>query len=421
VDTIVVLAKKTHEGRTTVSTGILYHGLGIRGYKYVKTTYRSGAIYFRMRPNPGTICCPDCKSRYIVKKGCRERVFRTVPIGSKPVYLELAVQIIQCLVCGARKQVKLGFAEPKKTYTRAFERFVIELSKCMTITDISRFLGVCWDTVKDILKIYLRKKFSKPALKHLKWIAIDEVNVGGRGRFLTIVLDLKSGAVVFVAKGKNSKALKPFWKKLKRSRARVTAVAMDMSSAFISSVRKYLPKAEIVFDHFHVIKLMNAKITELRRSLYNKLKNEEQRKVLKGCRWILLKNPENLDESKNEKSKLDMALKLNEPLAKAYYMADLLKQVWAQKSRKEAMTMLRQWMFTALNSDIKPLQKMGETVINHFQGILAYHNHPISTGPLEAVNNNIGALQRQAYGYRDEEFFMLKIYALHTMRYAFVG
>jgi len=404
-----------------VSTGILYHGFGIRGYKYVKTTYRSGAIYFRLRHNPRGLCCPDCKSRHIAKKGFRERVFRTVPIGSKPVFLELAVQIVQCRACGARKQVKLGFAEPKKTYTRAFERFVIELSKCMTITDITRFLGVCWDTVKDILKKYLRENFSKPVLKHLKWIAIDEVNVGGRGRFLSIVLDLKSGAVVFVAKGKSSEVLKPFWKKVKRSGAKIAAVAMDMSSAFIKSVRKYLPRAEVVFDHFHVIKLMNAKITELRRSLYNQLKNDEQKKVLKGCRWILLKNPANLDETKNEKTRLDMALKLNEPLAKAYYMADLLKKVWVQKSRKEARAMLRNWMLTALSSGIKPLQKMGETIMEHFQGILAYHNHPISTGPLEAVNNNIGALQRQAYGYRDEEFFMLKIYALHTMRYAFVG
>ncbi len=162
-------------------------------------------------------------------------------------------------------QADIGFADPRLTYTKALARYVLNLARFMTISDVSKHLGLSWDLIKSIQKRYLQKKYSCPNLNELKQIAIDEIYVGKRG-YLTVVMDIHSGAVVFVGDGKGSEALVPFWARLRRYRkVRIEAVAIDMSPAYIRAVRENLKKAVIVFDHFHVIKLMNEKISDFRR------------------------------------------------------------------------------------------------------------------------------------------------------------
>jgi transposase len=235
------------------------------------------------------------------------------------------------------------------------------------------------------------------------------------------VLDLESGAVVFVGDGKGADALKPFWKRLRPSRARIQAVAMDMSAAYRQAVATALPKAKIVFDHFHVIKLFNERLSELRRELYREATDVQQKKVLKGTRWLLLKNPENLDVEKDEKRRLKEALKLNEPLAVAYYLKDDLRRFWEQPGKRFATVFLDGWIRRAEASGIKILQQMAKTLAAHRSGLLAYYDVMITSGPMEGTNNKIKTMKRQAYGFRDLEFFKLKILAIHETKYALVG
>ena len=164
--------------------------------------------------------------------------------------------------------MKLGFADPKKSYTHAFARYALELSQHMTLMSVARHLGVGWDLVKGIQHEYLQQHFSRPKLKSLQRIAIDEIYVGKRHRFLTIVLDLESGAIVFVGDGKGEKALQPFWRRLRHSRAEIQAVAADLSPAYGLAIRTNLPKAALVFDRFHLVKLLNEHLTDLRRELH---------------------------------------------------------------------------------------------------------------------------------------------------------
>lgn len=344
-----------------------------------------------------------------------------MPIGRKKVIIELPVHRVECKSCRAVRQVKIGFADEHSRHTRAFERYVLDLSSHTTIADAATHLGVSWDVVKDIQKRSLQRRFMRPKLGLLKKIAIDEIYVGKRHKFLTIVLDLDSGAVVFVGDGKGTDALEPFWKRLKRSKAKVEAVATDMSQAYIRAVAFNLPKAILVFDHFHVIKLFNEGLTQLRRDLYREAVDLLQKEVLKGTRWLLLKNPENLDDERNERERLKEALRLNEPLACAYYMKDDLRQIWKQPNKAAARLLLEHWIRRAAGSGIRMLQKFAKTLAAHLTGILAYYDYRISTGPLEATNNKIKTMQRQAYGFRDQVFFRLKIYALHLATYALVG
>jgi transposase len=256
-------------------------------------------------------------------------------------------------------------------------------------------------------------------LKKLKRLAIDEISIG-HGH-LTVVLDLVSGAVVFVGKGKGADALIPFWKRLKASHAKIEAVATDMSPADTLAVRENRPRAVHVFDHFHVVKLLNDRLANFRRELQREAEGPLGKKLLKGTRWLIPKNPENLDETTGERTRLEDALRINQPLATAYYMKEEFRHFWDQQSVAEATRFLDDWCRRAEASKRSVLEKMADTFRTHRPGLLNYHRCPISTGPREGVNNTIKTLQRQAYGYRDEEFFHLRIFAIHLARYVLLG
>ncbi|MBK9026187.1 MAG: transposase [Saprospiraceae bacterium] len=201
-----------------------------------------GVIIVAIQADHWRLRCPVCKSRKIHCRGKLVRRFRTVPVGQKAVYIDLPVQRVECTRCQAVRQVKIQFADEHKRYTRSFERLVLDLSRHMTIQAVARYLGVSWDLVKGIQKDNLNKRYRLPKLAKIKRIALDEIYQGKKLGYLTIVLDLQRGAVIFVGNGKGADALIPFWKRLKRSGARIEAVATDMGPAYISAVRANIPE-----------------------------------------------------------------------------------------------------------------------------------------------------------------------------------
>jgi transposase len=404
-----------------MSTSLLYHAFGVRGYRYMKTEYVEGGVIFTMVRKTDGCRCSVCGSENVWRQGSVTRPFRTLPIGRKLVTLRAEIPRLLCHDCGTTRQAVIGFAEPRRTYTKSFERYALELSQHMTIKDVADHLGVSWDVVKDIQKRYLHKKFSKPKLKHLRQIAIDEISTGKGRRYVTIVLDLESGVVVHVGEGKGGDSLIPFWKRLRSSGAKVCAVATDMSPAYIAAVTRHLPHASLVFDRFHVIKLYNEKLTELRRALYHQLTDGMRKDALKGVRWLLLKRAEHLDPTRNEPSRLKEALRLNEPLAIAYYLKEELNEVWEQEDEQQAQALLMDWILYAESTGIGVLRRFAQMLRKHAIGILAWYDYPISTGPLEGTNNKIKTMKRQAYGFRDPEFLKLKILGIHETQYALVG
>lgn len=403
-----------------MSTSLLYHRFGLVGYRQVRQIFEPGITTFRIEQPRERLRCSHCRSQDVWAQGGVDRVFRALPIGKQPTFIEFKVPRVLCFNCGKVRQVKIAFADPKKHHTRAFERYALELSRLMTIQDVADHLAIGWDTVKDIQAKDLKRRFGKPKLGNLKQIAIDEINVGKGHRYFTIVLNLLTGAVVFVGDGKGVEALKPFWKRLRRSHAKIEAVATDMSKAYIKAVRDNIRHAVHVFDRFHVVKLFNDKLSAFRRQLFHELTARGQ-KLLKGIRWLLLKNPENLDPKKKERQRLERALSLNEPLAIAYYMKEDLRQLWMQEHKVLARLFLEDWLARARVSGIRMLEKFADTLEEHREGILNYYDYRISTGPLEGTNNKIQLMKRRAYGYRDHEFFKLKILGAHETKYALVG
>ena len=403
-----------------MTTKELYSSIGVSGYEHRGCWRKGGIFHIEMDAPLSCHKCPKCGDRNVIHRGTFDRVVHAPRIGLDRTVLFIRAPRLECRLCQQVLNAVLPQVEPRCNYTKSMARLAVDLRKMMTIKDVAHYLGVSDTMIRGIDKKYLDRTFGKPRLRHLEVIAIDEIYVGKKNKFFTIVIDWMTGAIVFVGDGKGENALKPFWKRLRGSQAKIKAVATDMSSAYYSAVLKNLPNAKHVFDRFHIVKLMNEKLTRLRRDLQREA-DTMGKNVLKGLRWLLLKHNEDLDESKNERARLMEALGLNESLSIAYYLKEDLSQIWQQPNKAIAGTFLKDWCARARASGIKVLQTMANTLEGHRTGILNWYDFPISTGRLEGINNKIGALQRMAYGYRDRDYFIAKLYALHLAKFALIG
>jgi transposase len=400
-----------------MSTQALYHLFHIRGYSYVETSRQGTGTVVRIQPQRGQLRCSACASHDVVCSGSVLRRLRHVPCGTWPVWLEVAVPRLLCGACGRLRQLRLSFASARVGYTRAFARFIVTLAQSMSLLAVARFLRVNWDLVKGIVKRHLHRRFGRPPLGQVRRLAIDEINLGRKIGFWTIVMDLDSGAVLYVAEGRKGAALEPFWRRLRASGARIEAVATDMAHSYIHAVRQNLPEAVLVLDRFHVVKLYKEGLDQLRRSEIRRASNE-RRKVLAGTRWILLKRADHLDPARGEPTRLQRALEVNQRLMVAYYLGEDLNQLWQQETRLAAESFLSDWIESAYSSGISQLQRIAKTLSRHSAQLLNWADHQISTSPLESANGRIRLLQRRAYGFRDKEFLALSIYAMHERIYA---
>jgi transposase len=165
----------------------------------------------------------------------------------------------------------------------------------MTISDVAEVTGLSWDTVKGIVQQRLQKDYGHLTYKHLKLLSIDEIYVGKKKKFYTLVMDLESGRIVWVRPGRGQAALQGFWRRLRLSKAKLEAVAMDMSGAYWAAVLAAFPKVKVVFDRFHIMKLMNEKLDDLRRALVREAEGP-LKLVIKGTRYLLLARPANLKD-----------------------------------------------------------------------------------------------------------------------------
>ena len=402
-----------------MSTSLLYHAFGLKGVKYISTKYIDGSVIFNAEVASSIERCPECKSmKTHRKKGTKHRLLRMIPIGARPILLNVKIWRLFCEDCQSLRWPKLPFTAGKKRHTRRFAQFAIDLLHWMTISGTAKVLSVGWDLIKDIHKEHLKSRYKSPPLKDLKYLGIDEFSIRKGHSYMSIFVDLESGRILHAVEGKKGQDIEPFLKVIKRRARKLQAIAMDMSTGFISAVEEHLPFVPIVFDHYHVSAMMNKGIEEVRREQQAQL-DEEGEKFLKGTRFLLLKNYENLDEEK--KSRLQSLLEANAPLFTIHTMKEQLREFWERDSIEEAITFLDAWCKDAENSDIKPLKRIAKTLMHHSHGLLNYYFHRISCGLVEGINNKIKTLKRQAYGFRDMTYFKLRLYHLHSQAYSLTG
>lgn len=399
-----------------MSTSTLYHTQGTYGYKHQRTEHKGGLEIYHVNPTAKRKLCPKCKSRStrLVETGKR-RSIRGLFIGAKKVIISVLQRRIICDECGASSHEPIAFSPaPRIGYTKRLADFVLMLRPMLSIKDVAKLTGLHWDTVKQIEKKWLGKKYDRPRLKDVAYLGIDEVYMGKRLGYLTVVRDLDSGAVLHVGKGKGAEGLKEFRKRVRRRKGQIKAVAIDMANSYAAWVREALPESDIVYDHFHVIKLMNDRMNTLRRSTMKNLEQEQQ-KDLKGSRFLFLRNLENLNE--DDQASLVRLRETYSDLGEAHMMKECLRNIYKMTMDSEtARLAFIRWCEKAMLTGIACLKQMAKTIENRIEGLLGYWRYGCMTSASqEGFNNKIGWLTRQAYGYRDEEYLILKIYDLPNL------
>ncbi len=403
------------------TTSFLYNTLGLVGYRHIRTEFREGKVFHHVELKREKRRCRHCHARWLELElfGNYERQFIALPVGRRQQYVVLHGHRQYCHHCGKCHREPVEFASGQCRYLKSFARLAVELCEIAPIKQVAEFLGVGWDLVKEIFKSHLKQRLKRRKLSKLHIIAVDEFAIRKGHRYMTVVMDLQEGAIVHAMESKDATALTTFLKRLKRSRAPLEAVAMDMSKAYLKAVREVYPQGvAVVHDPFHIVALANQAIDDTRRELTRELEDQDK-SIFKGSRFLFLRGQERLSEKARQQ--LDELLDLNQPLHEAYLLKEQLRQFWDQSGKEMAAEMLKQWVERAKASVSKSFQKLADTLESHREGLLAYFDHPISTGPLEGMNNKIKVLKRQAYGFRDMEYFKLRLFFIHESTYSISG
>ena len=401
-----------------MSTSLLYHAFNIRNVEYRSSRYIGGKIILKAEMNYSAKTCACCKSAKVIFKGRRTRFLHLPPVGRKRCVLELIMHRLYCKDCGSLFWPRLQFMDGNKRYTRSFALTVLDLLRFSTVRAVADYLHVGWDLIKQIHREKLETIYRRQSFSDLAYLGIDEFSIRKGHSYMTIFMDLQTGRIIHAVEGRSSEEIAPFLKKLAKKAKNLKAVAVDMSRSYIKAIEENLSHVDIVFDRYHISALTNRAIDDLRRDLQAQL-DQQGKKYLKGSKFLFLRNYTNLTDP--NKAKLQLLLDTNKPLLFMYNMKELLRFFWMFKSPDLAKDFLYSWCHDALTSGTLPFIRLGLTLNKYKDQMLNYFKHRITNAIVEGTNNKIKTLKRQAYGYRDMEYFKLRLYHLHRSRYSFAG
>jgi transposase len=342
-----------------------------------------------------------------------ERFVRDLPWGPWPnVYLLVPRFRVACPECGIKTE-PLDWIPNRRTYTKRLAQAVaLACREVRSISAIAQAFGLSWDTVKEIDKAHLERDFNPPDLTGVRHLALDEFSIRRRHTYATIFLDVERSRVLWVCRTREKHAVKEVFEKVFGQAVceGIEAVSMDWWEGYEKAFRESLPHAKIVWDLFHIIKKYNHDVVDrVRLDEAKRCQTEEEQRTLKRTKFILVKNRANLVD--DEPARLKELLAANKRLASVYILRDALKKLWEYVYCKPAEKWFGGWFKRATDSRIEPLKKFAHSLKERLDGILAHCSYPLHTGILEGVNNTVKVIKRVSYGFRDQEYFFLKIRA----------
>lgn len=370
----------------------------------------SEEIWIELLPVPDRVKrCTGCGEEVSEVHDSQERWVRDLPILGTTTWLCVHRCRVKCPRCGPKLE-QLDWLARYSRVTRRLAESVARLCQVLAIKHVAEYFGLHWGTVKAIDKAYLQETLGPVDLSDLEVIAMDEFAIQKGHRYATVIIEPTMKRVLWVGRGRGREDIRPFFEQLgPEGRNRLKAVAMDMNPAYEEEVRYQCPLVEIVYDLFHVVaKYSREVIDRVRVDEANKLKNDKPaRKVVKGSRWLLLRNRENVN--RKDRVKLDELLRANRKLMTVYVLKDDLKHLWDYTYLGAARNFWKQWYNRAIRSRIEPLKKFARNLKRRIDGVLAHCRWPLHTSLLEGINNKIKVIKRMAYGFRDDDYFFLKI------------
>jgi transposase len=348
--------------------------------------------------------CPKCNDANCSVHDTIEKVWRHLNFFEYKTYLHCRVPRVKCDDCGVH-QTEVPWARKQSGFTLLMDAIILTLAQSMPILKVAKMLDEHDTKIWRVIIYYVKKSRAKEDFSRVSIVGIDETSFKKGHKYVTIVADIENLKVIYVCEGKNSSTLTKFNEDLINHGGfptMIQSISCDMSPSFINGISSEFPDSKITFDKFHVMKMMNEAVDEVRK------REQLTVKELKNSKYLWLKNENNLSK---EQSKRFLSLKnQNLKTVRAYNIKLGLQEFWDSQNRKEATQYLKKWYFWATHSRLTPITEAANTVKKHWEGVLNYFDSKITNGILEGINSIVQLQKRNARGFKNVYYFINMIY-----------
>lgn len=384
--------------------------LGWPGYRVYQHEIHEPAkrlrLWVRRKRRPRPLICSGCGKRVRQVHDVSEREVRDLPWGEYRTTVVVEIYRVRCPDCGVKIE-RVAQLPSKAPFSKRFEEAVGLACESGAARQVSRQFGLAPTTVRAIDLRYLERWVAqrrRPALTHM---GVDEIWLGKRTKFLTVVSNLESGEPLWFGRDRTQATLDGFFREeLSRGqRRRIVAVCVDMWQAFTNSIHEWAPRCRIIYDKFHVMQHANAAVDEVRRAEFFR-KGGRVRQLVKGKRWLLLSRWVHLNAVKRQQ--LNALFALNRRVFKAYLLKESLERLWTYHYEGAMVRYLQSWIDQLRWQRLPAFDKLAAMLVDHLEGLLNYCRTPVRFGVVEAINGNIKALLRRGRGYTNLRYLLLK-------------
>ena len=351
------------------------------------------------------VCRQRCRKVHSMR---RTREWRDLSMRKQLLKLRYRPRRVKCPRCGVRVE-DFPWAKPWARVTTALANAVAVLARELSWQGTARQYGLDWKSVASIVRRAVDYGLQHRKRPPVRVIGIDEVSRRKGQVYLTVVYDLERRVLLWVGDDRTEEAVKPFFtQELGPRRCRtLQVVCMDMWAAYAKLVHDHAPKAQILFDRFHIVKHLHEAVDAVRRELWRQLTAKE-RTTFKGTRWLLLKNPWNLTD--HQKERLSTLVRWNSPLVRAWYLKEAFQLFWSYKQLARAREHLTKWIRSAMRSKLEAFKQFAQMLRSHLDGILPWTTTRVSNGAVEGMNNKIKSISHRSFGFRTAANFIAAIY-----------
>jgi len=383
------------------TTSLLRKLLGIKHMIVEGMAAEGGGLAIDVRPSWRTPRCSGCGRRRSGYDRLPARQWRHLDFGAVEVFLRYALRRVECRCCGVVVEQVPWSADVDSRFTSDFEDQVAYMAQRCDKTSISCTFRVAWETVGRIISRVVERKRPENPLANLEQIGVDELSYRKQHRYVTLVTDHKQRRIVWGKEGKSAETLLSFFKELGPEGCKqIKAVTIDMSQAYINAVKEAVPKAQLVFDRFHVQGLVSGAVDETRRDEWQRLRqlgDKQAATAIKHTRWALLKKPWNL--TPKQQAKLSTLQETNSPLYRAYLLKESFRDILDRRQPNVVKDKLEDWLSWASRSRLPAFVRVGRTIREHLDDIVAYIRWRLTNGVVEGLGNKARLATRRAYGF----------------------
>ena len=381
-------------------------GVFVNDFKF---KFREKTLNLLVKPHKDGCLCPRCKRRgRILRKMDGYRVWRDIPICGWSVFFWYHPREIYCPKHG-RIQEDIPWADTYARVTYRFEYSMLVHCQLMTQKAAASILHIPKSTLSDLLHRTIARIREGHRIRGLKTIGIDEISYCKGHKYATVVYDLDRSCVLWVGQGKGRETIDKFFTKQLSDyqKKQITWASCDMSQTYIGAIEHHCPNATLVLDRFHIVKALNNAVDEVRKEQWREASVDE-RKALKGLRWLLFKHSSN--RSKKDSRTLDALRKANRRIHRAWVLKDEFEHFWEYNAPWAAKRFLKSWTTTALKSRIEPIRAFVKMLRKQQDRIITFAQTKLTNAMAEGLNRIIKIVKNRASGFHNLSAFIDMIF-----------